>query len=219
MRLRSLKQLIDIVKAMTRPKQITVLGSSSLLASNPDLGEKGRPLELSLDADLLIEPCDEGQAGILHEAIGEGSLFHREYGVYADFMRPEIAETFPAGWQQRCIHLGRDRSVRCLNPIDLALVKLKLGREKDVALLQSMLKSGVINLAGLQKAHQETVMNERDMFKAGRLLRRLELDCEGGYKTSYDAPPIAREAKAKFNGGRRSVTATSVKVHIKRARK
>ncbi len=127
MRLRSLKQLLDIVKAMARPRQITVLGSSSLLAGNPDLGEKGRPLELSLDADMLVEPCDSGQAAVLHEAIGEGSLFHREYGVYADFMRPDIVETFPVGWEKRCVVLGRDRSVRCLNPIDLAIVKLKAG--------------------------------------------------------------------------------------------
>jgi len=127
MRLRSLKQLLDIVKAMARPRQITVLGSSSLLAGNPDLGEKGRPLELSLDADMLVEPCDSGQAAVLHEAIGEGSLFHREYGVYADFMRPDILETFPVGWEKRCVVLGRDRSVRCLNPIDLAIMKLKAG--------------------------------------------------------------------------------------------
>lgn len=209
MRIRSLKQLIDIVKAMTRPKQITVLGSSSLLASNPDLGEKGRPLELSLDADLLVEPCDAGQAGVLHEAIGEGSLFHKEYGVYADFMRPEIVETFPAGWQQRCIILGRDRSVRCLNPIDLALVKLKLGREKDVVLLQSMLKSGVITLSALQKAYQETAMNEREMFKAGRLLRRLEVECEGGYVPPSDASLTVREPKAKFQRARKKRSTVS----------
>ena len=176
MRLRSLKQLVDIVKAMTRPKQITVLGSSSLLASSPDLGEKGRPLEMSLDADFLVDPCDEGQAGILHEAIGEGSLFHREYGVYADFMRPDITETFPGGWEERCVILGRDHAVRCLNPIDLALVKLKLGRAKDVDLLKSLLGVGIIRLGALQKAYQETTMNEREMFKAGRLLRRLEVE-------------------------------------------
>ena len=108
MHIRSLKQLVDIVKAMARPKQITVLGSSSLLADNPDLGEKGRPLELSLDVDLLVDPCDARQVGILHEAIGEGSLFHREYGVYADFMRPEITETLPTGWQKRCVLSGRN---------------------------------------------------------------------------------------------------------------
>ena len=203
MHIRSLKQLIDIVKAMTRPKKITVLGSSSLLASSPDLGEKGRPLELSLDADFLVEPCDSGQAGILHEAIGEGSLFHKENGVYADFMRPEIVETFPSGWQKRCILLGHDQSVRCLSPIDLALIKLKLGREKDVDLLVSMIKNGIINLTALQKAYQETAMGEKEMFKAGRLLGRLEALCEDGYPTSSDAPPVVRESKTRYKNAKK----------------
>lgn len=166
---------------MTRPRQITVLGSSSLLAASPDLGEKGKPLELSLDADLLVDPCNTGQAGILHEAIGEGSLFHREYGVYADFMRPDIAETFPDGWQNRCIFLDGDRSVRCLHPIDLAIVKLKLGREKDIDLLKALLKTGILSISTLRKAYQDTVMSEREMFKAGRLLRRLEAESESRY--------------------------------------
>ena len=180
MHLRSLRQLIDIVKAMARPRRITVLGSSSLLAGRPDLGEKGRPLELSLDADMLVDPCDSRQAGVLHEAIGEGSLFHREYGVYADFMRPEIVETLPDGWEKRCIVLDQDKSVRCLNPMDLAIVKLKLGRDKDVDLLIAMIKTGVITLSALRKVYQSTSMGEREMFKAGRVLHKLERECGSG---------------------------------------
>lgn len=209
MHLRSLKQLIDIVKAITRPRQITVLGSSSLLAGNPDLGEKGRPLELSLDADFLVEPCDSRQAGVLHEAIGEGSLFHREYGVYADFMRPDITETFPAGWQGRCVYLGRDKSVRCLNPIDLAVVKLKLGREKDVELLKAMIKTGILTITALRKAYQDSVMTEREMFKAGRLLRRLELEYGEGYAVSSGDPPVVRESRVKYSRSARKAPRAS----------
>ena len=201
MHLRSLKQLIDIVKAMTRPQQITVLGSSALLAGIPDLGAQGGPLELSVDADLLVDPCDERQAGVLHEAIGEGSLFHREYGVYADFMRPEITATFPDGWQKRCVLLDGDRSVRCLHPIDLAVVKLQIGRAKDVALLKALLTTGVISLEALRTAYQETAMNEQEMFKAGRILRRLEVAYESYPAASSDVPPVVREPQAKYKHG------------------
>lgn len=199
MHIRSLKQLIDIVKAMTRPKQITVLGSSSLLAGNPELGETGRPLELSLDVDLLVDPCDPREVGVLHEAIGQNSLFHKEYGVYADFMMPDIAETLPAGWQKRCVFLDRDKSVRCLHPLDLAMVKLQLGREKDVILLKSLIKEGVVSIPALRKAYQETSMTEKAMFKAGRLLRRLEIECATGYEAS-SCPPVVRESKARYKG-------------------
>jgi len=77
-----LKHLLEIVRSMLHPERIVVLGSSSLLATAPDLGEAGQPLELSLDADLLVEPCDAGQAAVVHEAIGEGSLFQSQYGIY-----------------------------------------------------------------------------------------------------------------------------------------
>jgi len=175
-----------------------VLGSSSLLASRPELGAPGRALELSLDADLLIEPCDARQAGVVHEAIGEGSLFHREYGVYADVMRPEIAATLPAEWEKRCVCLGRDRAVRCLNPIDLAVVKLQLGRDKDIALLKAMLSEGVISIAALRQAYQAAAMSERAMFKAGRILRQLEVEQQAGGATPPGTPPVVREARAKY---------------------
>jgi hypothetical protein len=202
MHVRSLRQLIDIVKAMVRPKQITVLGSSSLLAEDADLGETGRLLELSLDADLLVDPCDAEHAAILHEAIGEGSLFHREYGVYADFLRPAITETLPEGWERRCVLLDGDPSVRCLNVIDLAVLKLQIGREKDVSLLRSLIKAGVVSIDALRKAYQGTVMNERAMFKAGRILRQMEAESEKGTATSSDAPPVVRESKAKYGNAK-----------------
>jgi hypothetical protein len=198
MRIRSLTQLIAIVKAMTQPKRVTVLGSSSLLGASPELGETGQPLELSLDADLLLDPCDAKQIGVLHEAIGEGSLFHKEYGVYADFMRPEIEETLPAGWQKRCIFLGNDRTVRCLNPIDLAVIKLQLGRAKDMALLKALIKDGIISMEMLRKAYPANPMSERVMFKAGRTLRQLEGEIQSGYPVSPGIPPIVRECGKKY---------------------
>jgi len=196
-RLRSLKHVIEVVNSLLHPRQITVLGSSALLAFSPKLGELGNVLELSLDADLLVEPCDESKAAVAHEAVGEDSLFHREYGVYADFMRPEIVETFPKGWQKRCLLLEGDKSVRCLHPIDLAVIKLVLGREKDVSLLKSLIKTEIISIDALREAYQGITLNEREMFKAGRLLRRLELEC-GGYSTSSEVPPVVREAKGKY---------------------
>jgi hypothetical protein len=202
MHVRSLTQLIDIVKAMTRPKRITVLGSSSLLAGLPELGEKGGPLELSLDLDLLLDPCDAQQAAVLHEAIGEGSLFQKEYGVYADLMRPDIVETLPEGWEERCVLLERDRTVRCLNPIDLAVVKLQLGRAKDVSLLKALIKAGIISIKALQEAYQGTAMNEREMFKAGRLLRRLEVECDGRGPAS-SSTPVVRASRQKYSSSKR----------------
>jgi len=169
-----LKHLTEVVIAMIHPQSITVLGSSAFLALDPDLGEEGRPLELSLDADLLIVPCDDRQAAVLHEAVGEGSLFHQEYGVYADFMRSDVVSTLPKGWEGRCLPLAGYPSVRCVNPYDLAIVKLVLGRDKDMVLLKALVAGGSLNLATLRTRYHEVPLDESSMFKAGRNLQRLE---------------------------------------------
>ncbi|MFC1452911.1 DUF6036 family nucleotidyltransferase [Verrucomicrobiota bacterium] len=174
MQLRSLRHIIEAVRALVHPKRITVMGSSSLLVHDATLGEPGQPLELSLDADLLLDPTDAGQASVVHEAVGEGSLFHREYGFYADLLRPEIGETLPAGWRQRCVVMAGVERVVCLDPYDLAVAKLALAREKDVALLRALLDRGLIELDRLRERYQETRMDEKRMFRAGRTMAALE---------------------------------------------
>jgi len=101
MRLRSLRHVLDAARGLVHPREMTVMGSTALPGLEPELGESGQPLELSLDADVLVEPFVEREAAVLHEAIGEGSLFHRAYGVYLDVLRPQIATTLPPGRRQR----------------------------------------------------------------------------------------------------------------------
>jgi hypothetical protein len=173
MHIRSLKHILEAVKALVHPARITVMGSSSLLAHEPSLGETGQPLELSMDADILVEPSDEGQAAVLHEAVGEGSLFHREYGVYADLLRPDIEETLPPGWRDRCVTIEGMEHVGCLEPHDLAVAKLALGRAKDIALLRGLLARGTIDLDVLRARYRNTPMDEKRMFRAGRTLTAL----------------------------------------------
>jgi hypothetical protein len=123
-RLRSLIHLLESVQSLARPERIVVLGSSSLLCSNPNLGEVGEPLELSYDADLLVSPIDDQQAGILVESLGPESLFCKRYGYYADLLRAEITETLPDGWSSRLARISGLSNAFGLNPYDLALVKV-----------------------------------------------------------------------------------------------
>ena len=173
MHIRSLKHLVHAVQALVNPKRITVMGSSSLLACDPTLGEPGQLLELSLDADLLIEPSDETLAAVLHEAVGEGSLFHGEFGVYADLLRPEIEETLPLGWRDRCSTFAGSDQVFCLDPYDLSLAKLALGRDKDRELLRVLLARGVIDLDHLRSRYLNTPLDEKRLFRAGRTVTAL----------------------------------------------
>ena len=203
MRLQSLQQIIQAVEALARPERMTVFGSAALLAQNPELGERGNVLEKTLDVVVVLEPSDEGKVAVADEAVGENSLFHREYGCYADLVKPDITETFPDGWEKRCLPLAGSKRVRCLHPLDVAMIKLVLGRDKDMALLEGLIRSGVFSLADLRAAYQRTPMNERDLFAAGRALRRLERECGYDSGPSADAPRVVRETRASFKAGKR----------------
>lgn len=173
MRLSFLKHLIDSVSTLSHPKRIVILGSSSLLPTYPQLGDPGQPLEVSLDADLLLEPVDQSIADLLKEAIGNESLFEKQNGYYADILRPAIVTTLPDGWEARLHPVAGYANVFALDIYDLALVKLMVGREKDLELLRALLRMNLIEPAKLQQHYQNCPMEEREAFRAGRNLTAL----------------------------------------------
>lgn len=170
MRLSFLKHLLNSVVALVEPNRIIVLGSSSLLAHIPSLGGPGQPLEMSLDADFLVEPMDEATANVIKEAMGRESLFEQRFGYYADLLRPDIAETFPAGWESRLHPMSGYDNVFALDPYDLAIVKLVVGRPKDLELLHALLRLGLLEAEKLQQHYHQTPLGEQEMFDAGRNL-------------------------------------------------
>jgi hypothetical protein len=160
-RLESLVHLVGVAAAITPGRRIVVLGSSSLLASYPDLGDPAGPLETSFDADLLIEGADEQLAGVLEEAIGKESLFDAKEGYHADTLRPAVAETFPRDWEERLVALPGCETVRCLDPHDLAAVKLQAGRPKDLELCATLMAMGRLKADSIRERLGETRMSDR----------------------------------------------------------
>ncbi len=144
-----------------------------MLAFHPELGDSGCPLELTADADLLLEPVNEAMAETLQVALGRDSAFMAETGFCADILRPEIEATLPAGWQSRLRPLSDYDNVFALDPYDLAMVKLVLGRAKDLDLLRALMRSRALNAEQLQERYRQTPLGEREMFSAGRNLRLL----------------------------------------------
>lgn len=173
MRLRSLNQLLEAALALARPERVVVIGSASLLPAHPELGEPGQPLETSFDSDLLLTPMDEETAAMLGEAVGQQSLFAQRHGYYADILRPAIAEALPAGWEARLHPVPGYANAFALDVYDLALVKLMVGREKDLELLRALLKLGLVEPARLRAHYQQTPLGEREAVTAGRNLGRI----------------------------------------------
>ncbi|MFT4642061.1 MAG: hypothetical protein ACI8T1_005407 [Verrucomicrobiales bacterium] len=162
MRLSALIHVVRTTLDLMGEGQIVVVGSSSLLASFPNLGEAGEPLATSYDADVIPEPFDEDVGIMIHEALGEDRRFHRRHGYHADVIRPTMFEQFPEGWRDRCVPLPDCPNVRCLEPHDLAAAKCQVGRPKDLDLLIALVQSERLDpdlvrerLRGVQMAEQQ----------------------------------------------------------------
>ncbi len=172
MLVQSLEHLAQSALALAQSRKIFVLGSSSILASFPELGEEGL-LDNTFDADLLLDPVTKGISDLLKEAIGEGSLFEKERGYHADILHPSIAETLPPGWEGRLVAVERFDNVFALEPLDLAVVKIVVGREKDLALVRRLLELGKISAEDLRKRWSSMPLGEREIFRSGRNLTLL----------------------------------------------
>jgi len=173
MRLPALKHLIDAVQGIAASQRILVLGSSALLSSFPELGEMNGPLEKTFDADLLIEPCDEELAAVLHEAVGDGSLFMQRTGYHADILRPEIVETLSPGWESRLVIIDASKNVSALSPEDLLVVKLRAGRPKDLALCRDLLQRKLVKPEALRALLDTTPLTEKEIIAVYRRLREV----------------------------------------------
>jgi hypothetical protein len=176
MQLQSLSHLLSVIQAVARPQKIYLFGSARLLPEHPELGEPGQPLALTQDGDFLIEPVDDSMAGVLQEALGKEAIFMEHFGYYADILRLVMAETLPAGWETRLQPVAGHNNVFALDPYDLAVVKLMVGREKDLELL----RLNIIEPERLRQHYQQAPLGEREAFAAGRnltlLLRELGFD-------------------------------------------
>ncbi len=162
--------LVRVAGALTRQERVVVLGSSSLLATHPDLGDPGQPLETSYDADLLIANCGEEMAKVLTESIGEGSLFEVQTGYHADILRPAIAGLLPADWEDRLVPLEGCDNVFCLDPHDLAVAKLQAGCPKDIQLLAFLLRENHLDAATVTSRLRKTCVPESQIARTHTLL-------------------------------------------------
>lgn len=171
MRVRSLTHLLKEVRERDATRKIVVLGSSSLLAFHPELGEPGGPLDLTYDADFLLENVNKEIALSLGRELGENKEFHLKFGYHADILHPSIVETLPPGWEGRLVAVRGFDNVFALDPVDLAAVKIVVGREKDLELVRRLLLLGKISGGDLNARWSSMGLGERELFRSGRNLR------------------------------------------------
>lgn len=173
MRLRSLTHLLAELLSREKSDRVVVLGSASLLAHFPEIGEQGYPLETTYDADFLLVPIDQEVALRLGSELGTNTRFHAEFGYHADILHPTIVESLPPRWEERLVAMEGFENVFALDPYDLAAVKVVVGREKDLALVRGLLDLKKILPDLLRARLHEMPLGEKEMFRAGRNLAGL----------------------------------------------
>lgn len=151
MNLAALQHLIRSAHALAEDVPLLVLGSASLLASIPELGNPQGPLASTYDADLCPDPFDELTAVMLDEALGENRAYFRIHGYHADILRDSILQTLPIGWRERLVPVPETKAALALDPHDLAAVKLLVGRPKDLALVRELYSSAQLKQATVRE--------------------------------------------------------------------
>jgi len=174
MRLGALKHMAEVVRAMARPGRIVVIGSSSLFASFPEIDIEDGPLANTNDADFVLLPFDEQVGTMLHDSLGADEEFHQRHGYYADILRPIGLEDLTPGWEERLVPLpGMEDLVFCLHPMDMAVCKLRAGRPKDVTLLATLVRKGLLDGMQLREHLTNTPMREAVIVKSHQCLDKV----------------------------------------------
>ncbi|MEX2580369.1 MAG: hypothetical protein WD342_15025 [Verrucomicrobiales bacterium] len=168
MTLASLQHLVRAARSLAEDKSLLVLGSASLLATFPELGDPEAPLSSTYDADLCPEPFDELTAVMLDEALGESRAYYRRHGYHADILRDSVFETLPAGWRERLVPVPGVDSTRALDPHDLAAVKVLVGRPKDLDLVSRLHAAGLLKRSLVRERLDGIAKSDRDLVRAGQ---------------------------------------------------
>ncbi|MBM4078328.1 MAG: hypothetical protein FJ278_01430 [Planctomycetes bacterium] len=171
MRRQDLEHIIRAAGGIIQADELVIIGSQAILGSYPHA-----PPELltSMEADVypLTQP---GKADLIDGSIGEGSLFHMEFGYYAHGIGPETA-FLPARWRERLVPICNENTRRvtglCLHPCDLAVSKLLAGRDQDFRFVQALLRHRLVSEDAIREVARE-LGEEHERLVNRRLLERV----------------------------------------------
>jgi hypothetical protein len=140
----ALFHLLHAAKALCGHREYVLVGSLSVLGMAEVAGIPP-DMTISIDADCFTL-ADPGLVFDLKPALGEGSPYHREHGIYLDPVSPRLP-TLPQGWEQRLIRLERDGVVASfLDPNDAAVSKLARAEPRDLRWVRAGIRSEIISV-------------------------------------------------------------------------
>lgn len=145
-----LEHIIRASGAIADDDELIIIGSQSILGQFPDAPAA---LLASMETDLYPRSKPE-RANLVDGAIGEGSLFHEQFGYYAQGVGPETA-VLPRGWEGRLVRIENENTNGvaglCLEVHDLAISKYIAGRPKDLQFTRLLARHAMTDRKTLQQ--------------------------------------------------------------------
>lgn len=154
MNLEALFSLLQAARDLCGHREYVLVGSLSVLGMAEVAGIPA-DMTMSIDADCFT-PADPARIFELQAALGEGSPYHREHGIYLDPVSPRLP-TLPEGWEQRLIRLERGGVVAAfLDPNDAAVSKLARAEPRDLRWVRAGLKAEIVSMPAVRLRMKST---------------------------------------------------------------
>jgi len=153
-----IEHIIRACTGITGQENVVIIGSQAILASF-DESQLPEGVTKSMEADVLfLDDPDQKLADLIDGAIGELSIFHDTFGIYAQGVDRSIA-ILPTGWESRLVRVANENTSNsvglCLDPYDLCAAKLMAFRQKDLDYVRLLLEAGIIGRAELVSRLEE----------------------------------------------------------------
>jgi len=171
MNLPVLSEMIGAIRQIEPSRRIVLFGSSSILASFPKETPETLGVEVTIDADVFLDPDDEQAREALLRIMGKGREYHLENGFYCDFVDARADEWFPPGWKQRVVPFQGHANVYAMHPVDSSAAKLvatahsrvdkRMGRRlhdrgsKDIDTVVALVSSGHVDWQEVTNRNRE----------------------------------------------------------------
>ena len=127
--------------------EILVFGSQAIHGSLT--GDLPVEAQRSIEVDIVaFDDTDARKADLIDGSIGEASLFHETFGIYAEGVS-ETTAVLPDGWRDRLVRYESPQTggvvAWCLDLHDLWLAKAVAGRPKDLEFCRAFVYAGHVD--------------------------------------------------------------------------
>ena len=130
----------------------SILGESEVLVFESQAvhgsltGDLPEEAQRSIEVDIVaFDDADARKADLIDGSIGEASLFHETFGIYAEGISEKTA-VLPDGWRDRLVRYETPQTggvvAWCLDLHDLWLAKAVAGRPKDLEFCRAFIDNG-----------------------------------------------------------------------------